>query len=290
MQKETVSENIIRSLVQVCLSISSWNGKVISPELSKEMEQVKNAEPGAVEGRICYLTPFYTKPIGTAESQLRTYFKDATLPWSNDGWRVISSKKYQELMDGLTQRKRTFDDTVNVLIDNYDSVYEASKVKTNTLFNADKFPSKKELAAKYGVYIYRNSVNSVDDVRISGLSDAVVNDIKLNVAKQYQDQIQATVLNIIARLREVAVDAITRTTEGFPKGSKPATLITKINKTCDSLSGLNITNDSRIDKLIEKFKSMGKVDAESLRESDSRRTELKSQAQDILTALDSFKG
>ena len=67
------------------------------------------------------------------------------------------------------------------------------------------------------------------------------------------------------------------------------TLITKINKTCENLSGLNITNDPRIDELIFKFKELGKVDADTLRQSNNSRTELKSQATNILSALDAFK-
>ena len=288
MQKETTSENIVRSLVKCALSISCWDGRVDSPEMARELEIAKKVDSGTLETKVKYLPPFYVTPITTAASQLRTYFDMHTLPWENGGWKICTAKKYQKLMDGLVQRKRTFDDAVNTLIENYDEVYTASKIKVKEVFRADKFPSKDDLALKYGVHVYRDSVHASNDVRIEGLSDAVVNDIKMDVKKQYEDQIQMAVANIASRLRDVALDIVDRTSKGA-EGLKFATLVTKINKTCDSLSGLNITDDPKIDALIEKFKSMGKVDAESLRESDSSRTELKTQAQDILSALDSFK-
>ena len=289
MKKETPSENIVRSLVKCCLSISCWDGKVDSPELAHELEVAKKAEKGAFDAKVCYLPPHYAKPITVAASQLRTYWDANTLPWENGGWKICTAKKYQALMDGTVQRKRTFDTAVEDLINNYDDVYAASKVKVKEAFRADKFPSKADLALKYGVHIYRNSVNAANDVRIEGLSDAVVADIRMDVNKQYEDQIQMAVANIAARLREVAVDIIDRTSKGA-EGLKFATLVAKINKTCDSLSGLNLTDDPRIDELIAKFKNMGKVDSDILRESENTRSDLKSQAKDILSALDSFKG
>jgi len=288
MTKETTSENIIRSLVKCCLSISCWDGKVDSPELSHELEVAKKAEKGAFDTKVCYLPPHYAKPITVAASQLRTYWDMHTLPWEHFGWKICTAKKYQSLMDGVVQRKRTFDTAVEELINNYEDVYNASKIKVKEAFRADKFPSKNDLALKYDVHIYRNSVNAANDVRIEGLSDAVVADIRMDVSKQYEDQIQMAVANIASRLRDVATDIIERTSKGA-EGLKFATLVTKINKTCDSLNGLNITDDPRIDELIAKFKNMGKVDSDMLHESENSRTDLKSQAKDILTALDNFK-
>jgi len=289
MEKKTANENIIRSLVQVCLSISYWDGKVIAPELSRELQVIKHAENGAFDTRVCYLTPFYAKPITVAASQLRTYWDANSLPWQNGGWKIVPAKKYQSLMDGTVTRKRAFDEAVETLIDNYEDVYESAKIKVKEAFRADKFPSCAQLKEKYGIHIYRNSVNAANDVRIEGLSDAVVADIRTDVGKQYEDQINAAVANITERLREVAVDVVDRTTKDS-EGLKFATLVSKINKTCESLNGLNITNDPRIDDLIAKFQEMGKVDADTLRQSNNSRTELKSQATNVLSALDNFKG
>ena len=287
---ETSAENIVRSLVKVRLTICSWNGKYISQALSKEIEAQKNAASGSVDANIVYLPERYSKPVTVAASRLRAYWNEYTLPWENDSWRIIPSRKYQDLMDGTMERKHTFEEAAFEIIANYADVYESSKIKLATLFDARKFPSKDQLESKYNVYIYRNSVNAANDVRIDGLDEAVISDIRKNVTQQYGEQIGVAIESILDRLRDVAKDIVERTSKPA-EGLKFATLLNKIKKTCDSLDGLNIIGDTRIDELINKMRlTTSERDADMLRVNDNERQDMKKQAKDILNALDTFGG
>lgn len=287
--KVVSAENIVRSLVKVRLMICHWNGKYVSQTLSNEIERQKKAESGSVDANVVYLPERYSKPVTVAVSRMRTYWNDYTLPWENDSWRIVPSRKYQTLMDGAVERKHTFEEAVKAIIDNYNEVLEASKVRLSTLFDPKKFPSKDQLEAKYGIYLYRNSVNAANDVRIDGLGDAIVADIRRDVASQYNDQICMAVESIIARLREVATDIVDRTSKPA-EGLKFSTLLAKIKKTCDSLDGLNIIGDPRIDSLVMQMREIAKQDADTLRVNESIRMDMKDQATSMLTALDTFAG
>lgn len=287
--KTISAENIVRSLVKVRLMICHWNGKYISQALSKEIEDQKKAESGSVDANVVYLPERYSKPVTVSISRLRSYWNDYTLPWENDSWRIVPAKRYQVVMDGAVERKHTFEEAVAAIIDNYEDVYESSKVRLGVLFDPKKFPSKDQLREKYAVYLYRNSVNAANDVRIDGLGEAVVADIRKDVNEQYNAQICAAVESIMERLREVAVDIVDRTSKPAD-GLKFGTLLTKIRKTCDSLDGLNIVGDPRIDALVAKMRDIGKQDADTLRVNESVRRDMKDQATSMLTALDTFGG
>ena len=289
-EKTTSVENIVRSLVKVRLTISHWGGKYISAAVSSEVANQKHAEPGSVDVNVVYLPPRYAKPISIAVSQLRTYWNSNTLPWENDSWRIVTAKKYQVLMDGVMALKQTFNESVANVTNNYDDVLESSKCRLADLFVAKNFPSQEQLNEKYGISIYRNSVNSAGDVRVSGLDEATIQSIRKDVSKQYEDQIFSATQDIVERLKTIAEDIVERTSKSDGEVVKFATLITKINKTCDSLNGLNITGDERIDNIISQMRYTANIDADTLRVNSIERTNMCGQAKSILSALDDFKG
>jgi len=282
-------ESIIRSLVQVRLCVSHWGGKTAASGIAKEIEKTNNAKRGAVETNIVYLPERYSKPVTTAVSRIRTYFNDNTLPWGNDSQRVVPSKAYQALMDQTTVLKHAFEEAAANITNNYADVMDAAKVRLGDLYDANKFPSEKQLKSKYCINIYRNSINAAEDVRIVGLSEATVADIRKDVSKQYEEQINTAVTDIIERMKEVMVDVVERTSKPSD-GVKFATMISKMEKTYNSLTALNITADPKIEELLTQFKSVSEVNAETLRQSESTRRDVTGKAKSMLDALNSFAG
>lgn len=286
MKKE--ADQIIRSLVKVKLSISCWNGRQASVQLANELETLKEIQSGSLGVDVVYLPQSFTRPISTAASRLRSFWNNNSLPWEDGAWRIVSAKSYQKLMDGARELKSIFDVAVEDMMGSYSEMYEASRIKLGDLFDPSSFPSKDQLKSKYSVVMYRNCVNSSDEVRIDGLNEAAVADIKNSVTQHYSEQLTQAVSNIVKRLREVAEDIIVRMSKSTD-GTKYSTLIKKMVETCDSLATLNVVDDPKITELINKMREMARTDGDNLRLNTHLRDGMRKDAKEIISVLDTFQ-
>ena len=288
---EMVSNDIVRSLVKVKLTVCHWIGRYTSKALSREIEFQKSTGQGSVSADVIYLTELYSKPITVAMSRLRRYWNDNTLPWDDNSWRVVSAASYQTLMDNIVAYKHEFDAAVDDIINNYDAVKEAAVIKLGGLYDASVMPGRDDLRRRYGVYIYSDSINTADDVRIDGLSDSVIDKIRDNVRDQHVAQIKGAMHSIIERVQAVASDVVERMKK--PAGdTKYGTLLRKIEKTCSSLSGLNLTRDPKVDALLSQLRTIvsADTDADMLKVNQKARDETKQRAEGLLSALDKYCG
>ncbi|MFC1454264.1 hypothetical protein ACFLQL_03695 [Verrucomicrobiota bacterium] len=292
------NDNIIRSLLKVRMSISAWTGKVKATALEREAEETHDAERGTVDTKIIQLPEKYAKTIGSACSQLRTYWNDNTLPWEDGGDRIIGTNNVQEVMDRVEELIEKFNKAVGEFKDNYTEALETTKGKLAGLFVPAKFPSELELfgdgsksnPGKYGVRIWRNVIPLSEDIRVTGLTEDQVNKTKKDIEDHCSNQIQTAVSNVVVRLSKLAGDIVERMNKPTEE-VKYGTLLPKIKKITESLDKLNITGNADLSNLINQIKDIEvKNDKDLLSVNATVREEVKEKATSVLDALKNFGG
>jgi hypothetical protein len=284
---------IIEDLVLVKLTISAWFGKVHSRKAETELEDTHNAAVGSVDVRVRHLADVYSKPIQSAVGNMRRYWYDHTLPWEDGGWRVVGCSKYAEVMEEIAKMKRDmFEPPVEKLLGDYDKVREEARVRLNGLWDGDKFPHPAKLTSMFSVEMKQTAITNPGDIRFRGLGSDEVDAIKASVERDISAKIEGAVKSIIERLRDAVSDVSARMNRD-PKNErvKYRGLWRTLKSLCETVPGLNITNNPQINSIVKKIdENIASANPETLRDSRQKRESLRKAAEDILSELDSFSG
>jgi len=281
--------SVVEDMVLVKLKISAWLGSVRMKKAEETVESKHGAEAGTVDVKVKQLAKEYQAPIQHGMNVLRQYWYEHTLPWEDGGWRICPSEKYPKLMAEVAKmRKELWEPPVNRLLDNIDQVRKEAKKRLGDLFDERRFPTSENLADKYDVEITTTSVQRVGDIRIDGLAEEAMREIKNEVAQRYDAQVKKAMSEVIGRMREVINSVIERMDKN-PKGTKYKGLWDQVKRMVEVLPQLNITNDKKITKIIDQVKAeIASVSTIALRESDQVRQDVKKKAKGIMADLDGF--
>ena len=143
------------------------------------------------------IPPAYLKPISGASSNLRNGFYANSAVWNDAGERIITTDmlwKYQTVHDNNVAR---FNDCVGEIVDNWDDILDAARLELNGLFNPDDYPSKDNIASKFGVRFAVLPFPSADDFRV---------DISDQERAMLQDQLNEEISDRVAASMSEAWD------------------------------------------------------------------------------------
>ena len=279
------------NLVVVRLTVRAWFGRSNTKGVEREIEKTYNAEAGTVHATVQNLTEEYRRPLVKVVNSLRAYWYQITLPWDDGGWRVLPTETYVKVMDKVAEFNREFEDHVQKLLVNYETVRGQAKERLGDMFDESKFPELFVLQNRYAIRVDKGFVPSVEDIRLTSLDEAKREELQNEIETRYNDQISLAVQEVVNRLSEVVTDTIDRVSKKEQKGIKYTTLVKKIRNVTRSLPSLNITADPQITKVIGMIKDrLDDLDPDKLREHGHIRDKVKTDAKHILDEIELVGG
>lgn len=147
----------------VTLSVSQWTARKHDAAASKEVATNHQAGNAGRFNKLLIDTN-YLQPIAKMTSALREYHYTHTLPWTDDGRRLLPSKLYFEYTKAMRDMKAQFDTKVVDFIKAYPTIIAAERKRLGTLYNPEDYPP--DVAAKFSVAIYPEPVPSGGDLRV----------------------------------------------------------------------------------------------------------------------------
>jgi hypothetical protein len=224
--------------------------------------------------------------VGTAVGDLRTKHYFYTLPWSQDGSRILPSAMFVEYSEELRKLRGAFDRAVKAFIVDYPMLKSAARLELNGMYNEQDYPDN--ISAKFGLDIVIMPLPDSQDFRAS-LSASAVAEIKEGIATELQHSMNTAMRDPYERLYSHISRMVERLSD--TKGVFRDTLITGLADLCAILPGLNLTNDPKLDELRKRAEKMiAGVDAQDLREVPSVRRDVARQAAEIQNMMASFMG
>ena len=283
------TNEVLQSLVQVKLTVHFWNGVRKQNDLAREFEVSKGAEDDSCDLQVIYIPKHIQHKIGVAKSRLESFWKTASLPWEDGGWRVVTAEAFMPLLDSIAPLVRNYNDTVEEVVGMYDEIKAEAKRKLNGMFDESRFPSKDDFRAKYGVDNYSKPIPISADTRIAGLSEASQQLVRRSVEMQISEQLNKAVETIGERLKKLVNDMQIRLAKDDAKGTRFAGLLGTVNEVCDALATLNITKDPVVTETINKVKrTLTKYSPDDLRDETKPtvRNDMKLAARTLAAELD----
>lgn len=104
--------SISKQCMTVNLQIGTWNAQRLDRAASAEVTDKAGAAGDAARVNKHLINKDALKPIITAANALRSHFYHKTLPWKDNGDRLLTRKMYVEFLQGHSDLLNKFNEAV----------------------------------------------------------------------------------------------------------------------------------------------------------------------------------
>lgn len=294
------------------LNISVWEARIQDKATKHEVLATKGArskKAASVSKHLFSECPSL-EVIKALRGEAREWFNQMTLPWDDNGGRLITTRQYLQVMDDYAKFKTNFEDAVQLFVSVYQTEISKQAFENGALFNRAEYPTEDEVAGKFRFALSVTPVPTSGDFRV---------DIGIEAQRQLTEQFEKAAAERVAaamaepwqrikehveRVRErmeavLAYDPdkflleipVTDDTDGvvsavIKKPRRPKlydSLRENGLELCSLLPYLNVTNDPRLEEARRDLeRAMTRVDMDSLKESPELQLATKRAMDDIL--------
>ncbi len=253
----------------VALSISEWTGRRRDREITAQIAR----DHGADRKVGCYtktLVPKkYLAPIAEVRTEARALHQKLTLPWFDDGLRILPVDLHLHYMEQFRDLRSRFNAAVSGFVADYENAKAAAVLELGTLYSKDDYPSKAKLEEAFSFTVRPQPLPTGEDWRID-LPEATVQGIRRDLEAQLEDARRIGLADVYQRLADVVSRMATTLAE--PGKIFRDSLVGNVRDLCRLLPALNIGADPDLDSLSRDIeRRLASLSPAVLRQSSSRR-------------------
>lgn len=283
--KDAASDGIHDRALQVWLTIRTWSARKYDRKASSDTTTAAGAVDAA--GRFNkFLLPADNddyKALITISNSVRGWHYDNTLAWSDEGWRILPTANYIAYTDALRAKQKDFNAALDRFLDAYPMMKANAQRAMGKLFSDDDYPPVGELRRRFELTVSYAPVPAVGDIRVN-LDAHQIAAIEAGIMQQQTSAVKAAAADAWERLHDVVTKIHERLSA--PDAIFRDSLITNARQLCDSLTRLNVTNDSDLEAMRARVaKELTNIDPDVLRDQPKYRADVAGKADAILKSM-----
>lgn len=222
--------------------------------------------------------------LRTLAGQIRQHFYKITLPWSDEGYRLLPAHFYFELTTQMREFEHAFSQSVEEFLEVYPSSIEQVRPELNGLFREEDYPSAEKLRAKFGVKLEVLPIPSGDDFRVT-LSEEEQARVAREIDESVRQSLNRGTRDLWVRLTDVVTHMVDKLNE--PESRFHASLVTNVLDLVDLLPRLNVNQDEELNRFAAEIKDrLCNFSAHDLKKNEILRVAAASDAAQILSRMD----
>ena len=287
--------NQIRNqLLCIVMNISCWE--------ARRQDKKVNGEVAAAHGTAAGVGRYHKDLLPDAvehqnilklRNAWRVWHYDQTLPWGNDGSRVIRSAAFMDYAQGYRAYREKFEAACKEFYDVYPTLVAQSEFRLNTLFSAEDYPPLDVIKDRFSVRMTTYPMPDADDFRIiEGIPPEEIELLRESAVAGLQAQVTLAIKDLWTRLHTVVTAMQTRLEIGAD--GKPLkfhdTLVSNIEDLLAKVPQLNLTGDPEITAMTEEMQSLIAFEPATLREDLTARSEVATKARQLAARMACFVG
>lgn len=267
------------------IHISVWTAIKHDRKISREVAEQHGAYAGAGRYNKQLLREAdRLESLRSLSGQIRQYFYKITLPWSDEGYRLLPAHFYFELTTKMREFEQAFAQQVEEFLTVYPSYIEQVRPELNGLFREEDYPSPDKLRNKFGVKLEVLPIPSGNDFRVT-LSEEEQARVAREIDENVRQSLQKGTEDLWTRLKAVVAHMIERLNE--PESRFHASLVTNIGELVDLLPRLNVNQDEELNHFAEEIRDrLCGFTARDLKKNEILRAATANDAAEILTKMD----
>lgn len=279
----------------VSLSISSWSARKHDRSATDQIHQANQADSDAGRYNKLLLPKDALKDIQSIVNATRTDFIERTLPWANDGMRIMSATGYLAHVEWFRKQQTAFDKAVNEFVQNYERHVAAREKALGALFNPHDYPTQAEIKRRFCMTMTNWPVPSSDDFRVN-ISDTQADQIRQEIEASVKSATDNAVRDVYRRVSDVLERMVERLNAYKPatkKGERPEgvfrdSLVENVKDLINILPSLNITGDEKLAAMANQLRPLTSYEPSTLRQNTQARTETAQAAQAVLDSVKDY--
>ena len=263
----------------VKFSVSQWTAKKNDKRIEKEVEEKHNAHDAGRYNKVL-IAKEEIKKIQTFANDARTYHYTNTLPWKDEGERVLPTTLYFEYCRQMQEKKTAFEKAVKTFIDNYPALIDQAKARLNGMFSPADYPSAKKISKKFSFQWEFSPIPTAQDFRLDLQSEEIS-----KISADLERRLKATEQEAISDLWQRLFDTVSHAAErlGDPEAVFRNSLVENIQDLVNLLPKLNFTDDPTLETMRREVeKKLLKFSADTLREDADARKRTAEEAKELL--------
>lgn len=271
------TDNVLASKAMLAsVTIRSWSSRKIDRVITTETNDRHKASADAGRYNKALLAKEAILPIVTASGQIRAYHGEVTLPWLDNGARILPAKRFDEYTKRMRQLRADFEAVVKTFCENYPRYVDEAKARLNTMFDPNDYPSPKKIASAFAFEIHVLPIPTAADFRVT-IGDSQAAEIRASIEKSTKDATDIAMRDVWSRIASVVEKMVERlrayqpaTKEERAKNTFRDSLVGNVRDLVGILPAFNLTNDSRLEAITARMhEALCANEAEALRAPDA---------------------
>lgn len=292
---DTTKSNLLsQKAVLASVTIGGWSARKLDRKITDETNERHNASKDAGRYNKLLLPKESLDPITSVMSKARAEHYRVTLPWMDDGARILPTAMYMDYMTKVRALKEEYEREVRKFARTYPKLVEDAPKRLGSAFNPQDFPASDRVEAMFYFDIKVLPCPDASDFRVD-IADEHLIDIKADLEVRMKSTLDAAMKDPINRVIDVVSKMAERLKNykpaGRTKGGKVIraeftfrdSLVENVRDLVSLLPALNLTGDRALTKICSEMnKSLTRYDAEELRVDDAARKATAEAAEAIL--------
>lgn len=283
---------IRNQLLCIALNISCWE--------ARRQDKKVNNEVAANHGTSTGVGRYHKDLLPDAKEHLdilklrnawRVWHYENTLPWGNDGSRVIRSAAFLDYTNEFRAYREKFDAACETFYNVYPTLVAEAEFKLNTLFEAADYPQVQAIKDRFNVRMAVYPMPNAEDFRIiEGVPPEEVERLRSEAVAGLEEQVTLAIKDLWGRLHTVVTAMQTRLevgTDGKPLKFHD-TLVSNIEDLLAKVPQLNLTGDPAITTMTDDMRALIAHQPATLREDLTVRSEVARKAADLARRMARF--
>lgn len=273
--------NLSDRAMLAALSISVWTARRYDRKISDEVAKGHNTgtNAGRYNKNLLPVNSEAYKAVIQASGAARTSHYNLTLPWSDEGSRILPAKNFAHYTEVMRQHRTEFETAVAEFVQAYPQLQAYAKTYLNGLYDDEDYPSPASLPWKFGFALKFYPLPTGSDFRVN-LADSDVEAIRQQIESDTQNAIVAASQDLWRRLHTGVSRMVERLADD--KNIFRDSLIENLKDLCELLPRLNLTNDAKLTDMCSEVQDKLTIyDPQSLRDSKKLRSQVATEADAI---------
>jgi len=276
------SKALREKLIVAQLNISRWGAKTYDKKATKAVEATYHTKHDVGRFHKEVIDSKELKEIDKLCGEMRSIHYTNTLPWGDNGDRLLPITNYKIYKDGMDDLIEKFNVEVENFVNKYPQLKEEAAVRLNGLFDAKDYPE--DIRPKFGIRINYTPIPIEDDVRLD-LPDEDLNLIKESLTNNVTIKLEDALKDIWVRI-EILLDKMVERLSDSNNMFKNS-LIENISDLIQVAPKLNVFNNPDLENTCKRMREL-LVDPDNLRKNPSLRRLIAGKAAEIVNEVKNF--
>lgn len=238
--------SISNNTMVVNLQISVWSGYKLDKGMTQKVTSEANAAADAARVNKHIVPKESLKEIITAQGALRTHFYTHTLPWGDNGDRLLPRLSFTDFMQEHGKLNEAFNNAVdNFINEKYLRARDQAAFRMGEMFRPEDYPEPEQLRRRFAVNLDIHGVPTGRDFRVD-MDSATLDMLRQQIESKNQERVTAAMQDVWSRLAEVLGHFATKMADDSVFRDST---VKNLEELVDMLPALNVTGDPKLEQV-----------------------------------------